>query len=345
MLVFVFFLALMGPAAAASARVHVEHLLRAVSLRPSSASSHGRLAARLLVDRSRHGAAAVAAVAAEYVAAPVRSLHFINLERDAERRRHMRSQAEWLADGGVALTRFPAVDGAAASVSGDVARIFRDTDFATGPDGGDLDRGVLGCALSHLALWRQIARGGGGGGGQDGEDDSTWWAAVVEDDVELHPRFPDLLRARVAMLQAADPQWMFLALNGGVNGTRSWETDYTRLSPVAKGGLAIPGLFRVDREMWLPTTMAYALSRRGARELVTIAERQGIHRAVDFWVLDFRRALRLSAAYPPQLVRHNCTFGSSIVDVGKGDLTVHARHALFSGCGQRKQCKRCWAEN
>ena len=303
--------------------VQLDHLLRAVSLRPSSASLHNRLAARLLLS-DRHHDAKRAAVAAEFAASPLRPLHFINLDRDAERRHHIRSLAMRLRlqDGGIKLVRHPGVDGAGASITDDIAKMFRDTDFGRADD-DDLDRGVLGCALSHLSLWRQIARGDDG------------WSAVVEDDVELHPDFPRLLRERVALLAAADPQWMFLALNGGVNGTRPWETDYTRLSPVRRGDRAIPGLFRVDVEMWLPTTMAYALSRRGAQRLVELAERQGIHRAVDFWVLDFRSTLRLYAAFPPQLVRHNCTFGSSIADVGKGDLTVHARHALFSGCPPR----------
>lgn len=95
-------------------------------------------------------------------------LHIISLERSKDRRAFMRQQLGGL---GVSFRFFNAVDGSSMNT---------ETLVRAAPKGGIDYRGLLkpeevGCALSHLAVIREIA------GGQHE------YAAIIEDDVVLSP--------------------------------------------------------------------------------------------------------------------------------------------------------------
>lgn len=106
------------------------------------------------VDRPRAGTVARASAALDY---PVR---VINLDRDVERLDRIRG---WYAEQGVTLTRFPGIVGA------DLDPLQR---FLFVPPGEDALPGTVGCALSHIGVWLEIA---------EGDDDH---ALILEDDAK-----------------------------------------------------------------------------------------------------------------------------------------------------------------
>ena len=95
---------------------------------------------------------------------------------DTELRRH-----------GLRAQRFPSVDGKAIPAA--EAQRHHESALAGMP------RGHLGCLLTHLALWREVARSGW----------RTVW--ILEDDATFVPGEVGQLAERLAELRAADPEW------------------------------------------------------------------------------------------------------------------------------------------
>lgn len=102
----------------------------------------------------------------------------INLDRDAERMAHMRTELERC---GLKFTRFAAIDGA--DVPGAYAR-----HFSVGPE-RILSRGEIGCYASHLAVCEMIVRG-----------ELSAPALVLEDDVVLTDALPAVLEDLLSTL-------------------------------------------------------------------------------------------------------------------------------------------------
>ncbi|QEL66351.1 glycosyl transferase [Oryzomicrobium terrae] len=114
-------------------------------------------------------------------------IKIINLPRSEERRRHM---ASVLDKQGVTGEFFPAVDGRLMTDE-QIAQVYR-ADLAQKTNWGVLNRGEIGCALSHRALWQELVVSG-----------ETGWI-ILEDDVELLPEFTQVVSALVPKIKNGD---------------------------------------------------------------------------------------------------------------------------------------------
>jgi len=103
-------------------------------------------------------------------------IHLVNLDRRPDR---LEAMARQFARLGLPFQRFSALDASRL----DAAAL--EAPFAPGGPMGTLATGDRGCALSHLALWRQIAAG------------DEPFAAVLEDDVLLADTAADFLQSDV----------------------------------------------------------------------------------------------------------------------------------------------------
>ncbi len=103
-------------------------------------------------------------------------IHVINLERRTDRKEYMRQlfDKEGLVQGRD-YTFVKAVDGRELRVTDEIRTVFAKNDF-------QFRRGILGCALTHIALWKQLVA--------DTESESY---IVVEDDITLCPNFKERL--------------------------------------------------------------------------------------------------------------------------------------------------------
>ncbi len=198
-------------------------------------------------------------------------------------------------DGSHGFERWSAVDGPAAAAaaadgqwSADVRHLFR-THALVDPETGSMRtnsgvcnpyrdhgfrRGVLGCALSHLLIWRDLAA-------RDdlGPDD---FYLVLEDDVE--PRRQTLLRWRVALLT-------------GLAEDSAWDWVYWSFLDSGNGALhrrhdarVMPGVRAFDQAAGPRTygggTGAYVMRKRGAARLLRAARATGIAQPVDWFMIE-----------------------------------------------------------
>jgi glycosyltransferase involved in cell wall biosynthesis/GR25 family glycosyltransferase involved in LPS biosynthesis len=189
------------------------------------------------------------------------------------------------------LQRQPAIDGLKLQRDTEIEHLFRGNDF-------DFRRGIVGCALSHLAVWREVAA-----------SDAPF--LILEDDVELEPSFEGRLIELAGRLDRRGPfDIVMLGL-----------TDWPGLPPHARG-LNLPS--RPDPVDWsrvMGGTFAYLLSPRGATRLVALVERDGIQQGIDWFVAAHCEELDITEASPNLVTAELVIPGSDADSDVEHDLT------------------------
>jgi GR25 family glycosyltransferase involved in LPS biosynthesis len=153
-------------------------------------------------------------------------------------------------------------------MTAEINHLFRNNDF-------NFRRGMIGCALSHMSLWQQIA---------EGSDDLM---LIVEDDTTFVPHLRnELVDALGQLPEATDFDLAFL-------GSLHWDTapDRTGLAP---------------RDRWRPKvwadflggTFAYLVTKTGARTLLDLVERDGIQNGIDWFPMRHGSELRVLETLP-----------------------------------------------
>jgi GR25 family glycosyltransferase involved in LPS biosynthesis/tetratricopeptide (TPR) repeat protein/GT2 family glycosyltransferase len=169
--------------------------------------------------------------------------------------------------------RLAAVDGRELVDSPEIRELFRGNDFR-------FRRGMVGCALSHISIWRSLAENG------EGELE-----LVLEDDVQPRGGFDRKLAAVLGELreQHRDFDIALLAYFPKEAGLEARGAAAIELQPM-----------RWDR--YMGGTFAYVLSGRGARKLVELVERDGVQNGIDWFVMFKQSELRALECDPPLVV-------------------------------------------
>ena len=197
-------------------------------------------------------------------------IQVINLERRSDRWADFTERLSASADADTAskFVRVEGIDGHALVMNDEISHLFRDNDF-------NFRRGIIGCALSHMNLWQQIA---------GGSDDMM---LIVEDDATFVPNLRnELVDALGQLPEATDFDLAFL-------GSFHWDTapDRTGLAP---------------RDRWRPMvwedflggTFAYLVTKAGAHKLLEIAERDGVQNGIDWFPMRHSSELRVLETLP-----------------------------------------------
>lgn len=155
------------------------------------------------------------------------------------------------------IRRHSAVDGAALAMTPEIAHLFRGNDFGS-------RRGMVACALSHLAVWEQVADG-------DGRP-----CLVLEDDARLITGFVDQLAAVRLQLSELDEPADLAYL-----GYSSWRGPGAHRPHPAQSVTVRP----MDWSDHMGGCFGYLLFRPGARSLLGRAARDGIHHGIDWFIM------------------------------------------------------------
>ena len=184
-------------------------------------------------------------------------VHVVNLDRRTDRwERFIERSLTTLGPELVArVHRFSAVDGRAVQWSAELEHLFGDNDFGA-------RRGFVGCALSHFALWRQLARSDAPGY-LVFEDDAEPCAGLVARLLDTGPGARGLLSHDMIFL-----------------GYFRWSGDAGAVAPAATRVRLQP----MDWPDYVGGTFGYVISRRGAERLVALASRDGIRHGIDRFV-------------------------------------------------------------
>ena len=203
------------------------------------------------------------------------AIRLVNLDRRSDRLASFWQRFSEAASAALAeqVRRFSAVDGLALAPTAAITRLFRGNDFG-------FRRGVVACALSHLALWTELANSEG----------CTPAYLIFEDDVTLCPGFDGQLVELCADLEH-NHHTFDLALLGHCDWHPNPDDDFSQNLRPAR-------FCRFNGSRYLGGTFAYIVSRRGAQRLLAIAERDGIQNGIDRFVHVKEGELELLMATP-----------------------------------------------
>lgn len=214
--------------------------------------------------------------------------YVINLERATERRQRIGAQLDQL---GLSHVFCQAVEGAKLDAQA-VSALYDES--AAARNYRPLSRGELGCALSHLAVYRRML------------DEGADWALVLEDDAALGS---DVLRVLQELERVLDPTSPTVVLLSHVD-------KYTRWGRQSLGGQA--HLVRRYGHWWL--AHGYVVTRGAAERM--LAALQPVWSAADFWAGFERRGIIRVQAVVPCCIGLTELAQTSYLEGGRIDLDV-----------------------
>jgi GR25 family glycosyltransferase involved in LPS biosynthesis/GT2 family glycosyltransferase/tetratricopeptide (TPR) repeat protein len=194
----------------------------------------------------------------------------LNLDRRPDRWQRFRKDVFAVAGAFVArCERVPAVDGRTLELTPELQHTFRGNDFG-------FRRGIVGCALSHLALWRASAVSGA-------------VTLVLEDDVRLEADFLGQLVELCGQLRDEHRDFDVVLL-----GYQPW-TESQRRELSAPRGVRLSAM---NWSQFLGGAYGYLVSPRGARTLLGLVDRDGIQNGIDWFMMRQAEHLKVLQAVP-----------------------------------------------
>lgn len=189
----------------------------------------------------------------------------VNLDRHPDR---LASIHEQLGDLNLPYQRIGAVDGSKLSQS-ELDTVY-DPGLCKRLLGRELARGEIGCAMSHLSVYRQML------------GESIEVACILEDDAQLNHALPSILDSLECLGKDQKPIVCLLTHVGRY-------TDW--------GAMAINSTHRVCKTVHAFCTHGYVINRAAAKAL--LKHNQKINHPIDFWnELSSRRVLQVRAVVP-----------------------------------------------
>jgi len=154
---------------------------------------------------------------------------------------------------GLSWERFPAVDGSKIQMNRWLDKLFEPNDF-------NWRKGVIGCALSHIMMWKEISN-------------KNEPYLILEDDITFENNFMEKL---LYLLENTDPDWDILFLGhffyDEKNNKNDQELKASRWSREKASSLSMGG------------TIGYLIKPSGALKLLDFVNQKGITNGID-WVM------------------------------------------------------------
>jgi FkbM family methyltransferase len=174
------------------------------------------------------------------------TIKIVNLERRSDRKTDMINKlSEKMVNN---YEFFEAVDGNLLEPSQNIKNLFKNNNF-------NYRKGVIGCALSHYELWKNLIN-----------DDKYSYYVILEDDIELVDNFNEYIEQSISIIQKQDIKY---ALIGGYQIkdqlTSNDIISFDKITqPISSG------------------TFGYIISKEGCKVLVNYLNKHGINTAIDY---------------------------------------------------------------
>lgn len=204
----------------------------------------------------------------------------INLEKRPERKQTMMNRT---ANFPLPVDFYPAVDGTALTVTPEIKKMFENNSF-------HWRLGIMGCALSHYYLWKELASGG---------HDAY---LMLEDDTELHPNFNVLFSKVVETMKQNGIGFIFL----GHHFSNYQNYDFVTGHPLR--------LIPLDKRRYGGGTGGYLISKETAASLVKWIDTHGCREPIDHELSNWNDTTHKIFVCEPHIVK-NLIGGESDVQV------------------------------
>jgi GR25 family glycosyltransferase involved in LPS biosynthesis len=170
-------------------------------------------------------------------------IRVVNLERRPDRKKNVEEQLK-----GIPYEFFKAVDGSTLQMTKEITTLFFGNDF-------DNRKGVMGCALSHYQLWKQLV------------NDSIDYYLILEDDITVPNDFQSKLASIESTIKTMDVCFL---------GYHMYKKDRDALTV---SELSFQSL---QKNKYVGGTFAYSINKEGAKKLIQYIEKYGIKHGIDY---------------------------------------------------------------
>ena len=215
----------------------------------------------------------------------VRKIKLLNLERRPDRKEQMINlfnQASLTNDYSI----FPAVDGNQLEPTLELKLLFDGNDFGS-------RRGVIGCALSHLKMWRELLA-----------DKNNNYYVIFEDDFTLQPTFKEHFPRLQSDFETKEV--IFL----GYHMYASKRHEVKKVYDIVTKNVKIEPL---NKSLYIGGTFAYSINKVGAKKLVDYIENKGIKHGIDY-LMKITPELNIAELQPHLVLSEWNEIGSKPID-------------------------------
>ena len=177
--------------------------------------------------------------------------YIVNLERRKDRKEAMKvlMEKEGIRD----YEFYKAIDGRDLTMTDELNKLFAANNF-------NFRRGVIGCALSHIQLWKKLV-----------QDAHNEYYVILEDDITVCDDFKTQLDSHKTSVFTNIPQYDVLFLGHHVIAKKSNERF------VCSSNKRQP----MDRSACIGGTFGYIVPKHGAKKMLDYIETNGIRYAID----------------------------------------------------------------
>jgi GR25 family glycosyltransferase involved in LPS biosynthesis len=150
-----------------------------------------------------------------------------------------------------------AIDGRTLEVSVELKKLFIGNDFGN-------RKGIIGCALSHYNLWKQLLN-----------DDNNEYYVIIEDDIDLCPNFNNNFEK--LKVDFNEKELIFF----GYSMFQSNRNRYFDIYNLDSDNINVVPL---DYNLYIGGTFGYSINKKGAQILIDYIERHGIKHGIDYLI-------------------------------------------------------------
>ena len=180
----------------------------------------------------------------------------VNLERRRDRKEYMNRtfQKENLEN----WDFFKAVDGSTIELDANAATMFYGNDFGS-------RKGVIGCALSHYNLWKELLN-----------DTQHDFYVIFEDDIKTSSHF----YKRLSNLKTDMMSREYLLL--GYSMFEKYRIQHKKIYENDNENVHVN---RLNKQLYIGGTFGYSINKIGARKMIDYIEKNGIKHGIDYLIL------------------------------------------------------------
>ena len=174
----------------------------------------------------------------------------INLLRRTDRRDNVIQKFK-----GANITNYEfieAVDGKKLATTPEIKKLFTGNDFGN-------RRGVIGCALSHYNLWKQLI------------NDTVEYYIIMEDDFELCEKFQE----KMNKIKLEDYELIFF-------GYHMFENERDKVRSIYNVESDHTAIEKLNKNLYIGATHCYSINRKGAIKILEYITMNGIKHGIDY---------------------------------------------------------------
>jgi GR25 family glycosyltransferase involved in LPS biosynthesis len=199
-----------------------------------------------------------------------KSIRIINLKNRPDRLIDITDKLhKVLNDSDLVFNIFDAIDGKELFLDKDLLNLFRNNDF-------NFRRGIVGCALSHYNLWKQLVN-----------DNNNDYYIIIEDDCTFCDKFKEKITN--CILNINEYSIIFL-------GYHMYE--YNKIKYLEYNSNDYPKIQPINKKIYIGGTHCYIINKYGANALLDFINVNGITNGIDYLMVKVQEIIKIYETVP-----------------------------------------------